>query len=228
MGVVAFDQEGAAYWRDDVGNTYPVEQDADNDYIVRDQDGGVYVLPADEVDAALAESPQWSPDALDRLDRIEQGVAQWFEPQPDPAELAAQAAAIEGEYEAQLRAEQDVEWTTALAENINQAEHRLGKTLSAEEREAVYKDAAKTGGLDVTTPLENYWDDRSTSDGRRKLAKEAAEESMAAAQEQDAEDAEFEESLGPDPVRDMEPREGLKAAVEASQDNSEIEDAIGE
>ena len=31
---------------------------------------------------------------------------------------------------------------------------------------------------------------------------------MAAAQEQDAEDAELEESAGPDPVRDMEPREG--------------------
>ena len=217
MSGVVFDAEGTAFWEQD-GNFSQITRDSDGDYLINDEAGDSYVLDANTVNAALLEE---SGDYVTRGE-FYQGVAAASVPQPDLEELEAQAQAEE---DAEAIAEEDAQWLTELGENIHFLEHRLGEPLSDEERNAIYEDASKNGHTDPASSLEEHWAERSTSDGRRRLAAKAAQEAMDAARERDAEDAELAEHEDPDPVREMEPREGLIRAVEDSQVQAAAQEA---
>jgi hypothetical protein len=117
---------------------------------------------------------EWDAERLARLDRLEAAMDQAMYPPPDPAELERQIA----DEEAQARAEEDANWAAALAENINLVEHRLGQKLTAEERQAIFEDAAKNGHIDPVPALVNYRADLSTPEGRRELMAKVARESL--------------------------------------------------
>ena len=223
MSGVEFDEEGTAYWEEG-GSYFPITIDEDSDYVIHDGDGAAYVLDPGTVDAALEGGGE------DYVTRAEfyRGVAESSTPQPSPADLLAWEAQAEAEADAQVIAEEDAGWQAALGENMNLLEHRLGEKLTDEERNAIYEDAAKNGHTDPVPALTDLWAERSTSDGRRRLAAKAAQESMDAGREQDAEDAEWAEYEEPDPVQDMEPREALAIAARDSMDESEIEEATSD
>ena len=188
MSGVAFDESGHAFWQDDVGNFFQIESDGDGDYIVRDQDGSAYVLDDTVVDAAL-ESYTDPADYVSRREFFE-GVTDLFEPQPDPADQ-------EAEIKTQAHAEEAVQWAGELEDDMRLLQHRLGRGLTATERRTI-DNAVKNGHVDAfDSYLTKYPEDRTrSSDDRRALAAEVAAESMAAAQEQDAEEADLEESHG--------------------------------
>ena len=125
----------------DGGWSWPILEDGDGDYFVQDDDGTPHFLDTDTVDSALGSYT----DPADYVSReFYEQVNALSEPQPDPAEVEARRPSRKPKYAAQARAEQDAEWTTALAENMNLIEHRIGQKLTEEERAAIYKDASKT------------------------------------------------------------------------------------